>query len=266
MTGLPMITLLTDFGTADGFVAAMKGVIATRAPGAVIVDATHDIPPQDVRAGAFALLGYVSHFPAGTIHVAVVDPGVGSARRAIAVEAGGRWFVGPDNGIFTGVYDREAGWRAWQLTEPRFFEHPVSATFHGRDVFAPVAAAIATGVEPAELGPRIDDPVRLAWAAVRHEGGRIRGEVIHVDRFGNLVTNVSRAEAGAEGFPPGAMITVAGRRIGGLLSTFAEAADGSPFALWGSAGLLEIAVAGGSAAMALAAGRGSEVTIEIPSR
>jgi S-adenosylmethionine hydrolase len=263
---VPVITLLTDFGTADGFVAAMKGVIATRARGAVIVDATHDIPPQDVRAGAFALLGYASYFPAGTIHVAVVDPGVGSARRAIAVEAGGRWFVGPDNGLFTGIYDREPGWRAWQLTEDRFFEHPVSATFHGRDVFAPVAAALANGVAPAELGAQIEDPVRLAWAAVRVDPERIRGEVIHVDRFGNLVTNVSRRDAGEEGLPPDVRISVAGRRIGGLMSTFAEATGVEPFALWGSAGLLEIAVAGGSAAMTLAAGRGSEVTIDFPSR
>src|SRR5690606_6429050 len=110
------------------------------------------------------------------------------ARRGIAVEAGGRWYVGPDNGIFTGIYDREPGWRAWHLTEERFFEHPVSATFHGRDIFAPVAAALAAGVAAAELGPRIDDPVRLAWPAVRRDGEGIRGEVIHVDRFGNLVT------------------------------------------------------------------------------
>lgn len=261
-----MITLLTDFGTADGFVAAMKGVIATRAPGAVIVDATHDVPPQDVRAGAFALLGYAFYFPTGTVHVAVVDPGVGSARRAIAVEAGGRWYVGPDNGLFTGIYDREPGWRAWHLTEDRFFEHPVSATFHGRDVFAPVAAALASGIAPTELGAPIDDPVRLAWAAVRIDEGRIRGEVIHVDRFGNLVTNVSRADAGADGIPRDARISVADRRIGGLLGTFAEARGGEPFALWGSAGLLEIAVAGGSAAMTLAAGRGSEITIDPPSR
>jgi S-adenosylmethionine hydrolase len=255
-----VITLLTDFGTADGYVAAMKGVILSRAPGAMLVDATHDIPPQDVHAGAFALRAFYPLFPAGTVHLAVVDPGVGSARRAIAVAAAGQWFVGPDNGLFTGVYESEPDWRALHLTSERFFRDSVSDTFHGRDIFAPVAAALATGADPADLGAPITDPVRLPGTSAVRERGCVRGAVLHVDRFGNLITSLSRRDL--DGDPrPGFRLLVAGREIRGFHRFYSDAPAGEPFATWGSAGLLEIAVDHGSAAALLGVGRGAEVVV-----
>jgi S-adenosylmethionine hydrolase len=256
-----IITLLTDFGTADGYVAAMKGVILSRAPGATLVDATHDVPPQDVQAGAFALRAFYPLFPAGTVHLAVVDPGVGSARRPIAVRAAGQWFVGPDNGLFTAVYDAEPGWRAFHPTATRFFRDEVSDTFHGRDVFAPVAAALASGVEPEELGGPITDPVTLPGARVVREGGRVRGAVVHVDRFGNLITSLSRRDLGGDP-RPGFRLRIGAREVRRFHRFYSEAAGGEPFATWGSAGLLEIAVDRGSAAELLRAGRGAEVVVE----
>jgi S-adenosylmethionine hydrolase len=257
-----IVTLLTDFGTADGYVAAMKGVILSLAPGATLVDATHDIPPQDVQAGAFALRTFYPLFPPGPVHLAVVDPGVGSARRPIAVGAGGQWFVGPDNGLFTGIYDREPEWRALHLTSARFFREVVSDTFHGRDVFAPVAAALASGVEPGDLGVPIADPVTLPGTRVVREVGRMRGSVVQVDRFGNLITSFSRGDL-PDGLRAGSRLVVAGREVRDFHRFYAEAAAGEPFATWGSAGLLEIAVDHGSAAALLGAGRGAEVVVEL---
>src|SRR5262249_37163093 len=150
-----MITLLTDFGLSDYFVPAVKGVILTIGPGTEIIDITHDVPAQDVQSAAFTLGACYHNFPAGTIHVAVVDPGVGSSRRAIVVEAAdstGYFFVGPDNGVFSYVYARESKVRVFHITDDRYFRHPVSPTFHGRDVFAPVAARIACGARPEEIG------------------------------------------------------------------------------------------------------------------
>ena len=160
--GAPRITLLTDFGTADYFVGAVKGAILSVNPQAVIVDITHEIPPQDIEAGAFTLLAAYKTFPAGTIHVAVVDPGVGSARRPIIVRANEQFFVGPDNGLFTYIYDREPSHRTFHVTAEKYFRPNRSSTFHGRDIFAPVAAALSNGVKPEEFGPRITDEVRLA--------------------------------------------------------------------------------------------------------
>ncbi|HWF90001.1 MAG TPA: SAM-dependent chlorinase/fluorinase, partial [Pyrinomonadaceae bacterium] len=150
---LPVISLLTDFGTADYYVGAVKGAILSVNPSAVVVDITHEIPPQDVATGAFTLLAAYQTFPAGTIHMAVVDPGVGSTRRAIIVSANEQFFVGPDNGLFTYIYDREPSHRVIHVTAERFFRPDVSTTFHGRDIFAPVAAALSNGVEIEEFGP-----------------------------------------------------------------------------------------------------------------
>src|SRR6266498_693623 len=159
---IPLITLLTDFGNSDYFVSAVKGVILTANPQTRIVDITHDIHPQDVEAAAFTLLAAYSSFPSGTIHVAVVDPGVGSSRRPLLIEAGCQFFVGPDNGIFSYVCEREPMARVFELTNKDYFRQPVSPTFHGRDIFAPVSAAIADGLKPEELGREIQNPVRLA--------------------------------------------------------------------------------------------------------
>ena len=256
-----IVTLLTDFGTADYFVAAMKGVLLGRAPDARLVDVTHEIPPQDVPAAAFTLLAVYRDFPPGTTHVAVVDPGVGSARRALVVGAGGQRFVGPDNGIFSYVLDREPDARVRRLDDPRWFRHPVSATFHGRDVFAPVAAALAAGAEPASLGSEVRDPVRLEPIRVRRgPDGAVHGAVLHVDRFGNCVTTLTPADV-PDGAGESLRLLVGGREVRGLRRHYAGAEPGEPFAIPGSAGFLELSVDGASAAERLGVRRGDPVEL-----
>ena len=244
------ITLLTDFGTADYFVGAMKGAILSLNQQAVIVDITHEIPAQDVAAGAFTLLAAYDTFPEGTIHVAVVDPGVGSARRPIVVTAGNHLFVGPDNGIFTYIYERDANFQAVHITDEKYFRQPLSNTFHGRDIFAPVAAALSTGLEFSSVGPVITDPVRLA--------AQFETQIIHVDRFGNLVTNITRDQ-----FKDGSRLILNGTLISAYRNFFGEhlGEDDEAFAIWGSAGFLEIAVNGHSAAEILDAKRGDQITL-----
>jgi len=242
-----VITLLTDFGTADYFVGAVKGAILSVNPAAVIVDITHEIPPQDIAAGAFTLLAAYKTFPAGTIHVAVVDPGVGSTRRPIIVSANEQFFVGPDNGLFTYIYDRETSHKTFHVTADRFFRSSVSSTFHGRDIFAPVAAALSNGVAPEEFGPEINDAVRLPSLETPLR-------ILHIDRFGNCVTNITRALSPRE-------IVVNGRTISEFRQFYGDGDDQSLFAIWGSAGFLEISVNGGSAARVLGASRGSEVSL-----
>ena len=239
------ITLLTDFGTADYFVGAMKGVILSINPKAVVVDITHAIPAQDVAAGAFTLFAAYDTFPTGTIHVAVVDPGVGSARRPIVVSADNHFFVGPDNGLFTYIYDRD--FQAFHITASQYFRQPTSNTFHGRDIFAPIAAALSNGIDPASLGTQISDPIRLSIP--------VTPTIIHIDRFGNLITNIRQ-------LPEGARLFVNGTWINAFRSFFGEESEDKPFAIWGSAGLLEIAVNGGSAAEALGAKRGDRIEIQ----
>src|ERR1700694_3990292 len=186
---MSIITLLTDFGSQDYFVGAVKGAILSINPQVIIVDITHEIPPQDIEAAAFNLLATYKDFPAATIHVAVVDPGVGSARKPILIECGEQFFVGPDNGIFSWICEREGDFRAIHLTNEDFFRHPVSATFHGRDIFAPVAAALSTGVAITEFGQKVGDYVRLdPLRPVAASDGSIEGRVIHIDRFGNCIT------------------------------------------------------------------------------
>ena len=188
-----IITLLTDFGTTDYFVGAVKGVILSADPETHIVDITHEIPPQDIEAAAFTLLAAHSSFPAGTIHLAVVDPGVGSSRRPIVYKCM-TFFVGPDNGVFSYVCDRStvSPAKTFHLTNEKYFRKRVSETFHGRDVFAPFAAALASGVKPNELGAPITDMVRLpSLTPVTTRGGEIKGRVIHIDRFGNCITNIT---------------------------------------------------------------------------
>jgi S-adenosyl-L-methionine hydrolase (adenosine-forming) len=256
-----VITLLTDFGTADGYVGAVKGVLLAAAPRATLVDITHDIPPQDIAAGAFALRTAASFFPEGTVHVAVVDPGVGSARRGIAARAGGHFLVGPDNGIFSYLFEADPGAAVVRLADRTRFRDPVSHTFHGRDVFAPVAAALANGVALEDLGPPIDDPVRLPpLIAEPAPDGTVRSRVVHVDRYGNLVTGIAHADLSTA--DPAAFVTeVGGRRIRRHLGTYAESGTDEPFTIWGSSGLLEVSVSGGSAARSLAAVRGTAVSL-----
>ncbi len=261
---VPLITLLTDFGSADYFVAAMKGVILSINPNARVVDITHEIPPQDIAAGAFNLLAAYRSFPAQTIHVAVVDPGVGSARRPILVTAGSQFFVGPDNGIFSYIIDREPDAQVFQLTNEKYFRPSVSATFHGRDVFAPVAAALSTGVQAESLGVEINDYARLdPLSPQRLKNGNVRARIIHIDRFGNCVTNLTPEELTREMIAKGARLSVNGKKIKTFRRFFAEQGRSKDklFGVWGSAGFLEIAATNQSAAKMLKARRGQTVLV-----
>jgi S-adenosyl-L-methionine hydrolase (adenosine-forming) len=247
-----IITLTTDFGTADGYVGAMKGVILGRAPSARIVDLTHLVPPQDVRAAAFALQTAVPCFPPGTVHVAVVDPGVGSARRAVLLQAGSQWLVGPDNGLFEGVIRTLGATHAFEIDPAKVGADAVSRTFHGRDLFAPAAALLATGTAPGRIGRPLDgalEPLGLPLAVIReHE---VEGFVVHVDRFGNLVTNVPAAAIVP--LQPACEVRV-GRVLARLVGTYADAHGCELVALEGSGGMIEIAVRNASAAAVLGPG------------
>jgi S-adenosylmethionine hydrolase len=257
-----LITLTTDFGTRDSYTAQVKGVLLRRGPPALrIVDLGHEIGAHDVREGAFFLRSVVPAFPAGTIHLAVVDPGVGSARRPIAAEASGQWLVGPDNGLFS--FALRSGARVHEIAQGA-----VSApapTFHARDVFAPAAARLAWGEPIAALGPRVHDPVLLAWPAPQPRAGAVHGEVVHVDRFGNLISNIERGHVQAVSVAR-VVLQSGGRRAAPLAISdhYAQAAQGALLALFGSVGLLEIAVRDASAADLTGAGVGSELTVEWP--
>lgn len=259
-----LITLLTDFGTTDYFVAALKGVIFSVNPRARIIDITHEIPPQDIEAGAFTLLASYRAFPPKTIHVAVVDPGVGSTRRPVLVVAGLHFFIGPDNGLFSYIYETEGKYQIFELTNNKFFQQPVSPTFHGRDIFAPVAAFLSTGVKPADFGNDINDPFRLAPLNPRTlETGQVEGRIIHIDRFGNCITNIAH-ECLSKNDEGRAQLRIKGKTIGSFRRFFSDERVSTEklFAVWGSAGFLEIACYRESAARVLGARRGDVVTLE----
>lgn len=266
-SSLPIITLLTDFGTADYFVGAMKGVILSLNPQARIVDITHEVPAQDIQAGAFTLLGACRSFPKGTVHVAVVDPGVGSGRRALLVETQDQFFVGPDNGIFSYIYDQAPKARVFELTNKDYFRHPVSPTFHGRDVFAPVAAAIANGTKASELGREVKSLVRLeSLKLTKRKNGELRARIIHVDRFGNCVINLTSQDLTPEMIKRGASLTIDGVKIRSFRTFFSEGQNlhNEVFGIWGSAGFLEICATNRSAAKILKAKQGQRVRVRVP--
>ena len=262
----PLITLLTDFGSRDSYVGVLKGVIAGICPEAAVVDLTHAVPPQDIRAGAFHLLVACPYFPAGSVHLAVVDPGVGTDRRLIAVEAGGHRFVGPDNGLLRWIVERLAGdnWRAVQLTEPRYWLAPaseVSQTFHGRDIMAPVAAHLAAGVALERLGSPVGALEGTPLPRPVRDGERLRGEILHVDHFGNAITNIRRAHVSA---PGGALrVDIGPHTLSGPVESYAGVGVGEPLVIWGSAGFLEVAVREGSAAGALGIRVGDPVVVRV---
>jgi S-adenosylmethionine hydrolase len=257
-----IITLTTDFGLVDPFVGIMKGVIAGRAPGATVIDVTHGIPPQDVRAGALVVRHAVPYFPRGSIHVAVVDPGVGTERRALCVETASGWLVGPDNGVLSLAASSDTVRRIVHLTDERFFLPRRSDTFHGRDVFAPVAAALATGTAAADLGTEVHDLVRIDLPVARVDERTVRGEVIYVDRFGNLVTNVERniVDRIRDRRPT---VRLAGKAVGSIVTAYDAIARGDAGAVVNSWDLLEIAVRDGSARDRLGVGVGESVLIEV---
>ena len=256
----PIITLTTDFGLRDPFVGIMKGVILSICPTAHLVDLTHELEPQDVRGASLALEAALPFFPDGTVHLAVVDPGVGSGRQALAIRAGGRYLVGPDNGVLTPGL-RGDRWRAVALGAPEYRLADVSRTFHGRDVFAPAAAYLAAGVPLERLGAVAAAPVLKPIPGSRLEGDVLIGEVLAVDRFGNLLTSVEGARLAAlAGDGPGA-VEVSGRPVAGLVDAYADGGDGRPAAIIGSTGRVEIFVRSGSAGPALGVGRGAPVRI-----
>ena len=256
----PVVALLSDFGLRDHYVGTMKGVMLGIHPDLLLVDISHDIQPHDVLAGGLALAACYRYFPLGTIFLTVVDPGVGSARRGLAADSGEYRFVAPDNGILSPVLDEQRRWRAVDLTEARYARAPVSRTFEGRDRFAPAAAWLASGVDIGALGPEVTDLCRLALPAVVVEAGTIRGEIIHVDRFGNLVTNIDRRTFDGVGSGPPDVLA-GGRHIARVVSTYAEIARGEICALFGSDERLEIAANGASAAALLDLGRGASVHV-----
>ncbi len=260
-----MITLLTDFGTADYFVPAVKGVILSINPQAQIIDLTHDIPAQDITAAGFTLGACYSNFPAGTIHVAVVDPGVGSSRRAIVIKAGGQLFVGPDNGIFSYIFAKAEQAKVFRIDREDLFRHPVSATFHGRDVFAPIAAHLSNGFLPENAGGEIFDFVKLEIPRPIAEEANHRtfGSVIHVDRFGNCITNLTEAELPLDQSNQSPIkLRFANQQVTQFGSHFAQAKQSKLFAYLGSAGYWEIALWCESASEKFAVSRGSQVILE----
>lgn len=251
-----IITLLTDFGTDDPWVGVMKGVIYSITSEVEIIDITHGVPPGNVVVGAF-FVDYASrYFPKDTIHVVVVDPGVGSDRRPIMVSARGQYFIGPDNGVFTPLYNGEES--VYHLTSSWYFRTPVSNTFHGRDIFAPVAAHLSTGLSPEFFGERIEDYKKIPLPTPRKmEDGTIEGEVIHVDRFGNLVTNISKDML--EGYEY--EIDINGKVISGIKKAYNSVPPGEPLALIDSFDMLEIAVNRGSAAKILGCKQKTQVRV-----
>ena len=259
----PVITLLTDFGTRDAYAASMKGVILGINPDAVLVDITHDVEPQNIVEGAFLLGEAFSSFPKGTIHVAVVDPGVGGPRRPVLIVTAGYVFIGPDNGLFSFALRREEVKRIVLLDRPEYFRTPVSATFHGRDLFAPVAARLSLTGRPGRFGRPVESLERLSLPEPVEKGRRLTGRILHEDRFGNLVSNIGgeRLARFTGGRP---FVIRAGKgAIRSLSRTYGDVAAGSALALEGSGGLIELSVRGGHAGKALGLKRGDTVTIRI---
>ncbi len=251
-----ILTLTTDFGIGGSYVAALKGVLLDLAPGTQLVDVTHTISPQNILEGGFVLAGIVNVFPKGTVHLAVVDPGVGTVRRLIAVSVASQWFVLPDNGLITGVTRTRTPEGIWEIANPALRREVVSATFHGRDILAPAAAHLIRGGSPDELGPRRTKVITLRnFEPTADEQGFV-GEVIFRDTFGNLMTNVN-ADRLSDSTPDCWTIEIAGERIEGIVHTYAERPPGTLVALVGSSGWVEIAVVNGDAARQLTAGAGT---------
>ena len=254
---MPIITLLTDFGLRDHFVGSVKGILLSLNPDATLVDITHLVPPQDVFSAAFLLHQSYACFPQGTIHFAVVDPGVGTARKPLAVTAGGHYFVAPDNGILTYILQEHEDFTAYEITADHYFRKPVSSTFHGRDIFAPVAAWISRRIELFHLGPVVPSPVRLQIPGLKRlRESLIQGAILAVDHFGNLITNLR-----PEDLPMPFKILAGQREITALRKTYAEGTPGEVIVVPGSTGFLEIAIKGASAAAALNMRAGSPIGV-----
>ncbi|HEY3927913.1 MAG TPA: SAM-dependent chlorinase/fluorinase [Candidatus Koribacter sp.] len=260
-----IVTLTTDFGTTDHYTGAMKGVIYNINPAANVVDISHSVQSFDLLDGALTIAQSYSYFPKDTVHVVVVDPGVGTERRPILVTAGDHLFIAPDNGVLSLVYDREERISVRHITSTHYFLQPISQTFHGRDIFAAVAGWLSKGVESIKFGDTIDDYVRFHSPRARtDQHNTVRGIVLKVDKFGSLVTNITPADVPAM-FGADFEITIGNVIITKLFSTYAEGAKGEPFAILGSGGYLEISVNKGSAAHVAGVNKGSEVVVQLSS-
>lgn len=256
-----IVTLLSDFGSGSPYPAEMKAALVSLCE-ASLIDITHDVPRHDIRTGAYLLSAVARSTPAGTVHLAVVDPGVGTARRPIIVSSGGQSFVGPDNGLLLPAAKRVGRPRVYEITGPDILQGPVSSTFHGRDIFAPAAARLVQGTPPDALGRTVDAYVDLDLGAGRRRGAALAGEVIYVDAFGNLITNIPAEALVADGRP--VAVTVGRRRLRAVSATaYGDVPSGSVAVVPNSDGLLEVAVREGSAASRLSATRGSLVTITV---
>jgi len=255
------ITLLTDFGSQDEYVGVMKGVILSANPLASIVDLTHEIPSGAVEQAGWVLSWAVQYFPQGTVHVGVVDPGVGSSRRILLVQADGQFFLAPDNGLLSLILKQAKHSKVWAVTNRKFALKPVSQTFHGRDLFAPAAAQLSLGLDPAKLGPVLKRWKQLDFPKARKRaGGKIQGEVIWVDRFGNAVTNIpERMMGGSAKRKTQFQFAIRGRLLRGMQSHYRAVAPGIALAIVGSRQLIEIAVSEGSAAQVLSLQVGDSV-------
>ncbi len=260
----PLITLTTDFGHGSPYVAQMKGVILSRSPDAALIDITHGIRPQNIREAALVLADVTPRFPAGTIHVAVVDPGVGTARNLVYAELGPQRYLAPDNGLLTLVSQRAGRQCAYSLERPGYWAESVSPTFHGRDILAPVAARLAGGLAPSQLGPPLEQLVELALPEARIAADRALGEVLLVDSFGNLVTNIAVAHLPPAALGPELVVECKGRTIAGLQRAYDVASPGTLVAVIDSQGRLEIAAVRGNAACELAACEGTAVVARWP--
>jgi S-adenosyl-L-methionine hydrolase (adenosine-forming) len=260
----PIITLTTDYGTSDHLVGVLKGVILRIAPNATLVDICHHVTPYDVFDGALTIGTAYQYFPPRTVHLVVVDPGVGTQRRPILASGGQQYFVAPDNGVLSLVYDREPAMSVRLITAEHYFLNPISTTFHGRDIFAPVTAWLAKTYQIEALGDEITDYTRFALPRAKPNGAGLKGIILRVDGFGNLLTNFT-----PEDVPPATIssgnikLDIGGKRIEKLTQTFAQGPAGEPIAIMGSSGFLEIAVNKGNAARTLGVNRGTEVTLEL---
>jgi len=259
----PIITLLTDFGAKDHYVASMKGVILNINPQCLLVDITHQVNPHDIEEGAFILANVYSFFPKGTIHLSVVDPGVGGIRRPILLVTENYFFVGPDNGLFTLVARREKVKQVVVLTKKKYFLPKVSRTFHGRDIFAPVAAHLSFGIKPKAFGYETNFSRELRVQKPVMKEGKLIGEILHIDTFGNVVSNIDEAKLFRSNQSRPFVIRVGRKSIFGLKKGYSEGKKGELIALLGSNGLLEISLREGNAQKTLKAERGDPITVMI---
>jgi S-adenosylmethionine hydrolase len=260
----PIITLTTDFGTNDHLVGVMKGVILSINPEVNIVDITHSVLPHDLLDGALSIGQAYKYFPPKTVHLVVVDPGVGTERRPILVAGDTHYFVAPDNGVLSSVYDQSEALYVWNIISEHYFRQPVSKTFHGRDIFAPVAAWLTKSWQSSAFGEPITDFARFAMPKPKTAGNTIKGVVLRVDQFGNLITNLRAEDVPAFAVADGKFTIRAGNAtVTKLAQTFANGASGETIGLIGSSGFLEISVNRANASRTLALGRGAEVTVEV---